>query len=173
MDDRIGTLIYIVLLIIIGIAQAFRKNKKKAEMAEKRYDGYDEENLEEMPQDERRRDTSFESIFEKFEEALTGNINEEQIPNKEIAFEEEPVKESLTEEYNRVKVTQEKMFREDYRKKPPVHEIENIHVSDSAGSAMADLEFDQYGRINIHELFKDGNDLKKAVVLSEIINRKY
>ena len=180
MDD-IGNILFIVLALIIGIFKAITGNNKQKELKRRRLEEMENERMEEKPSVDKN---PLETIFDNLEDMMGYEENED---------EEEEVVEVEKNEYVENRLENTLSDKSDERKYRPMKY--NIYKNDSdedenddaepilleqeistgeASSSLSDKDGTEKDQsIYIADLLKDSNDLKKAVILSEILNRKY
>ena len=176
MEDA-GNLLYIIILIIAAISGAIRQNNKKKEYTRRKQEMLDQEQVEvdqEQVEIKEQRKSHLETIFERLEDILVDEEDIEQVEeyekNEYSEIEEIPVEKSHEEKIKIFQTAKEEADKSLMKKEnkwerntKPYEEIV-VKLEEDPDSAPA---------FNIHKLLDNNDDLKKAIVLSEIINRKY
>ena len=167
MDDGIGNLLYIILLIVLGIVSAINQNNKKKQAQRKR------SILNNDPQPEvQRPKTPFQSMLESIkEEFVEEEPYKETIEDEAVAENKEEVI-SVKNEYLKSK-TESKEYKEREKIKLKI-EKEKKEKLEEAYELMRKLDAEEDETIIFkNNLLDTPQDLKKAIILSEILNRKY
>ena len=169
MKDGIGNFLYIILLIVFGIISAINQNNKKKE-AERKRRMSDQDVRPQAP----RPKTPFQNMLETLREEFAEDEVHTEIPEEksEIKKEDYSVKSEFlksrtdNEEY---KERENKRLIAEKEKKEKKEKLEEAYKLMNKMDTEEEAEEDITGN---HFLNTRG-DLKKAVILSEILNRKY
>jgi hypothetical protein len=138
--------IFIIIAIVLSIVGALNQNKKKKAMQEQQ-DG-----------DEQHQEPSF------FEQIFDDPVFQEE----EIQVEKVPAKTETPEVKKREKRVPHKPLQSSLMKKTEI----SGSIDDNIGAAIGEDEYEETQETT-RESIMNGFSLKKAVIYSEIINRKY
>ncbi len=182
MDD-FGDIIYIVFMILAALAGVARSSKKKKEEQQRRAAYQRQRDAQKTSGEEvPNKETYIETIFDKLEKAITGEEDERETIIEEIGTEYEPrneqQKETFTEkaEENPFQHINETLAREQFLDKSDyISKLRQTKRHSEPYEEMKLVDLDNEGQqcFNIHDYLNTPKDLKKAVILSEIIQRKF
>jgi len=161
----IGDYIFLIIIVLASIIQAISQNKKKAEIARagqqkaKGQAWQEEDYQEDKPQEQPQEDSPFGSFFDEIEKVFIPELpGEEQSNNQNNFPEKETVNQQSVNPALHSNITEEELNKE----------MQKDH------SALAKSQQVKEERPVIKKRFiRAGFDLKKAVIYSEILNRKY
>jgi len=154
MDD-IQLLIYIVFVVIALLSRILGKKKKQRPAREEDY-----EEAEQEPQ------VSFEDLLREFTQKREDAQEEKQVVERPVVVEEAPTSDLPSDEEI------EKRFRESVlAAERDEHKMDFKHL-DHFKNYEVEEEENELAR-EVREMLQDPDGMAKAVLVSEIINRKY
>ena len=182
MDD-LGDILYFLLIIVAAISGIIRSNKKKQAAREAMKNNFtDEDHFSERQQPPKR---NLENIFSQFERVLLDEENEPAEEQQEVYVPEKTEKENMVVPSTKTEYqsllsefadSREKIISPFKRRTISDKLNESIKENEPGSDETADLIYfpEKYSSRNIYsDLLKDPDDIRKAVVLSEIIKPKY
>lgn len=160
-----GDYIFPIIIILAAIFQAFSQNKKKAEIVKANRQKtmgevwQDEEYQDDSPPQKPRSSSPFGSFFEQIETMLDPDLSKEtQSGDDSHSPQREVVKPAVSSNVMHSNITEDELNKE----------MQKDHSSLNKNQPVKEKN-----TVKIRRSIRAGFDMKKAVIYSEILNRKY
>ena len=167
--SAIGDYIFLILIVLASIAQAFSQKKKKDEAKAQRQRSLNRE-LDETDDEYERQEDSYDqpagSFLDQMEKMFNPDLPEDEFKpvEKNVITEKKSDIQEKKEQLAKMQKSLSSYISEEEHKA----EIEKEHPGKPLVQQTKEIK-----PIKIRQRIREGFDLKKAVIYSEVLNRKY